>query len=79
MSNAVAGVGTIFERYNGVTWEDIAEVTSIEGPDMDRDYNAAVTAFYGKIDEFAIYNKVLTESEILKLYNSGSGNQYPFE
>lgn len=37
MSNAVAGVGTIFERYNGVTWEDIAEVTSIEGPDMDRD------------------------------------------
>lgn len=42
-------------------------------------YNAATTAFYGKIDEFAIYNKVLTESEILKLYNSGSGNQYPFE
>lgn len=42
-------------------------------------YNAATSAFYGEIDEFAIYNKVLTESEILKLYNSGSGNQYPFE
>lgn len=42
-------------------------------------YNAATTAFYGEIDEFAIYNKVLTESEILMLYNSGSGNQYPFE
>lgn len=42
-------------------------------------YSAATNAFYGKIDEFAHYNKALTEAEILKLYNAGSGNQHPFE
>jgi len=37
MSNAIAGVGTKFRRWNGTAWEDIAEITSITGPSMSRD------------------------------------------
>lgn len=38
MSNAVAGVGTLFRRWNGTSaWEAIAEVNSITGPGMSRD------------------------------------------
>jgi len=33
--------------------------------------------FYGKIDEFSIFNRVLTPTEVTDLYNSGSGLQYP--
>jgi hypothetical protein len=35
-------------------------------------------SFEGFIDEFAVYNRSLTSSEILALYNSGDGLQYPF-
>lgn len=37
MSNAVAGVGSRFRRWNSSAWEDIAEVNSISGPTMSRD------------------------------------------
>lgn len=37
MSNAVAGVGTRFRRWNGADWVDIAEINSITGPSMTRD------------------------------------------
>lgn len=39
MSNAVAGVGTEFRRWNSGTgaWEAIAEINSITGPSMSRD------------------------------------------
>ncbi|HRY74156.1 MAG TPA: FN3 associated domain-containing protein [Candidatus Dojkabacteria bacterium] len=33
---------------------------------------------YGQIDEYGIWNKALSESEILQLYNSGNGSTYPF-
>ncbi len=36
-SNAVAGVGTKFQRWNGAAWADMAEVNSITGPGMSRD------------------------------------------
>jgi predicted secreted protein len=36
-SNAVAGVGTKFRRWNGSDWVDIAEINSITGPGMSRD------------------------------------------
>ena len=37
-SNAVAGVGTIFRRWNATThkWGNIAEINSITGPGMKR-------------------------------------------
>jgi hypothetical protein len=34
--------------------------------------------FSGQIDSLNIWNRVLTESEITELYNSGNGKQYPF-
>jgi predicted secreted protein len=36
MSNALAGVGTRFRRWNGSDWEDIAEINSITGPGKSR-------------------------------------------
>jgi predicted secreted protein len=36
-SNAVAGVGTVFNRWNGSAWVPIAEINSITGPSMSRD------------------------------------------
>ena len=37
MSNAIAGVGTLFRRWSGTAWVNIAEVNSISGPTMSRD------------------------------------------
>jgi predicted secreted protein len=38
MSNAVAGVGTRFRRWDGTSaWADIAAINSISGPGMSRD------------------------------------------
>ena len=38
MSNAVAGVGTVVQRWNGTSaWESIAEVTNISGPGFTRE------------------------------------------
>lgn len=37
MSNAIAGVGTKFRRWNGSNWVDIAEINSITGPGKTRD------------------------------------------
>jgi len=34
--------------------------------------------FNGKLDEFGIWSRVLTSSEVTTLYNSGAGKQYPF-
>jgi len=36
-SFAVAGVGTIFQRWTGSAWANIAEINSISGPSMSRD------------------------------------------
>ena len=38
MSNAVAGVGTKFRRWSGSTWVALAEVNSITGPTMTRNF-----------------------------------------
>ena len=37
MSNAVAGVGTLFRRWSGTAWVDLAEINSISGPSITRD------------------------------------------
>lgn len=37
MSQAISGVGTAFHRWNGSTWDAIAEITSIKGPGLKRD------------------------------------------
>lgn len=35
-SNAISGVGTIFRRWNGSAWVNLAEINSIDGPTMSR-------------------------------------------
>jgi predicted secreted protein len=37
-SNAFSGVGTKFGRYNGSSWDYLAEINSITGPTMTRDF-----------------------------------------
>lgn len=38
MSLAVSGVGTQFRRWNGSAWANLAEINSITGPTMTRDF-----------------------------------------
>jgi len=38
MSNAVSGVGTQFRRWDGSAWVNLAEINSITGPTMTRDF-----------------------------------------
>ena len=40
------------------------------------DNTTALLTFNGSIDAFNIWNRVLTQSEITELYNSGNGKQY---
>jgi len=37
-SNAVSGVGTLFQRWSGAAWATLAEVNSITGPTMTRSF-----------------------------------------
>jgi len=39
--------------------------------------NSGLPYFKGIIDELAIWDKVLADTEVTELYNSGSGKQYP--
>lgn len=44
-------------------------------------YNSALTYFYpfkGMVDEIGVWSRALTSGEVSTLYNSGTGNQYPF-
>jgi hypothetical protein len=41
------------------------------------DNTTPIIFFNGKIDAFNAWNRVLTQSEITELYNSGNGKQYP--
>ena len=41
-------------------------------------YNGFGTFLGGQYDALNIYNRVLSQTEILKLYNGGAGIQYPF-
>lgn len=37
-SNAISGVGTVFQRWDGSAWVKLAEINSISGPSMTRDF-----------------------------------------
>ena len=54
-SEAFAGVGTKFQRWNGATWDDVAEVNAIEGPGMTKD-----TLEVTSLDTDAGYNEFIT-------------------
>jgi len=46
------------------------------GAYTDSDNTTATALINGQIDAFNVWNKVLTQSEITELYNSGNGAQY---
>lgn len=39
----------------------------------------AIDFFSGKLDEFGLWNRALSVTEILQLYNNGKGLEFPFE
>ena len=48
------------------------------GAGTSADNTTPATFYSGKIDEFGIWNKVLTETEVTQLYNTGTGKFYPY-
>lgn len=65
------------------------KVQQIYRPTNKQAYNISVGAFYyqnviyprnlsGRLDEIGIWNRSLSEDEILELYNNGNGLTYPF-
>jgi len=74
------------QAYLNETLEDDNSVTDKSGSDSTEGWRFGADedqAGYGisanmTIDEVAIWNRLLTPSEISELYNNGSGLQYPF-
>lgn len=55
------------------------DLSSFSTDDLEVGYSSRNDDYYsGFIDEIAIYDRELNETEVLELYNSGSGLQYPF-
>jgi len=53
--------------------------TATETVSIGRDNQGATTEYFsGQLDEVCIWNRALSSTEVTALYNSGSGNQYPF-
>lgn len=48
------------------------------GFDIGKTYSATVNYASVKVDEFGIWGRALSQTEVLQLYNGGSGIQYPF-
>lgn len=69
--------------FNGVykPWTDILQDNLLVGIANSGDFYlqpATVSYTAGKLDEFGIWNRILTDAEILTLYNNDEGLQYPF-
>lgn len=80
----------IFDGSDGTSkiYKNLTEesTTLISNPDFSandvligRKGQSSEQFFNGLIDEPAIWNRALTQSEITALYNSGDGLQYPYE
>lgn len=54
-SDAISGVGTLFRRWDGSNWDNIAEINSITGPGMSRD-----TIDVTSLDSTAGYREFIT-------------------
>ena len=66
----VNGVSVANETVNSGSFTGIGDITLGQDPTPD--------PLTGHIDEFGIWRRELTQEEIIELYNSGSGLQYPF-
>ncbi len=74
---------TVKIYYNGTTAVKSASQTIVPISnviDFQIGGNAVLTTcnFIGKIDEVGVWNRALTQNEVLFLYNSGNGFAYPF-
>jgi hypothetical protein len=68
---AVGTVTTPYTRYEPTYQSNqLCDIGSIS--------NGGGDLLEGKLDAINVWNKVLTQSEITELYNSGAGKQYPF-
>lgn len=70
-------------RINDNTRDSLTNGENATGSFTVLDFGVARAAstsgyFNGKLDEFGIWNRVLSTAEEEELYNSGSGLQYPF-
>ena len=59
-------------QYQSDIYENRTNIGAINSAD-----SFAGNIFNGSIDAFNTWNKVLTQSEVTELYNSGNGKQYP--
>jgi hypothetical protein len=55
----------------------VAASSALNDLEFGRDGDAN-SYYQGRLDEVAIYNRLLTSDEVTTLYNSGSGKAYPF-
>ena len=62
--------------YNSTTYN--SNSTTITKILLGQDSDATTEQFLGMIDELGIWNRTLTNSEMLSLYNTGNGLPYPF-
>ena len=63
---------------NGVKVKDVSTTGSGNPTGMTFGDDSLSEPFRGQIDESGHWNRVLTESEVTELYNSGKGKSFPF-
>lgn len=76
----VSGLNTYIDTVSLKTTRADSLTTPINASSQKMTIGSSVGTgnfFKGTIDEVAIWNKVLTPTEVTELYNSGSGKQYP--
>jgi len=83
MADITAGIiriyldGNKIAEQTGITFAN-ASFQQGYGCKIGKRYDNHASGFIGKLDELGIWGRVLTEVEILELYNGGSGKSHPF-
>ena len=73
LSTWINGVQHVAQGNSGNLWSNTEQVT------IGRDIGIAPRDYEGNLDEFSIWNRHLSDEEILLLYNEGEGLAYPFD
>ena len=77
--DATQNVMTMYFDNVSVSGTSTIGSPSSEGASIGGSADGLYEFFNGSIDEVGIWNRTLTITEVNELYNSDSGNQYPFE
>ena len=70
--NNILDINVTTAAANGIRY------TNNEKSNICSIYSDASNSLNGSMDAIAMWNKVLTNSEVNELYNSGNGKQYPY-